>query len=195
MGRWVWAGALGAGAWAVGRAAMRGEEGPGVDRELFEVINRERGPQVDRVLASVTEMGSLYASGAAAAALVATGRGRAAARAATAAGTTWLLLQGIKRVVDRPRPADADPEGARLVIARPHAQSWPSSHPAVLTTFTRVASWELGAGVVPRAVLSGLDLTVAVSRVALGVHYPSDVASGLLLGRAVARVWPRGPRA
>ena len=33
---------------------------------------------------------------------------------------------------------------------------------------------------------------VCVARVALGVHYPSDVASGLLFGRAIARLWPRG---
>jgi len=189
--RWAWAGALTAGACAIGFGAMRGADGPEVDRELFEAFNHGHGPQADRVFAGVTELGSLYASGAAAAALVATGRGRAAARAVAAAGATWLLLQAIKRVVDRPRPSDADPGGTRLLIARPHATSWPSSHPAVVTTFTRVASRELGAGALSRAVLSGLDLTVAASRVYLGVHYPSDVASGLLLGRAVARVWPR----
>jgi membrane-associated phospholipid phosphatase len=38
--------------------------------------------------------------------------------------------------------------------------------------------------------LSGLDLAVAYSRVYVGVHHPSDVASGLLFGRAIARWWP-----
>ena len=69
--------------------------------------------------------------------------------------------------------------------------SWPSSHPAVLTTFSRVAARELGVGVAGRGLLSALDVAVAASRVYLGVHYPSDVASGVLIGRAVARVWPR----
>jgi membrane-associated phospholipid phosphatase len=69
--------------------------------------------------------------------------------------------------------------------------SWPSSHPAVLTTFTRVAAQELGVGSVTKGALSALDATVATSRVYLGVHYPSDVISGVLIGRAVARVWPR----
>jgi undecaprenyl-diphosphatase len=69
--------------------------------------------------------------------------------------------------------------------------SWPSSHPAVLTAFTRVASRELDMGFLAAGALSALDATVATSRVYLGVHYPSDVVSGVLIGRAVARLWPR----
>jgi membrane-associated phospholipid phosphatase len=78
------------------------------------------------------------------------------------------------------------------MIAEPNGTSWPSSHPAVLTTFTRVAARELGLGAVSSAALTALDGAVAASRVYLGVHYPSDVGSGLLFGRAVARLWPRG---
>jgi len=177
--RFVWAGALAAGACAIGLGAMKGEDGPDVDRELFALVNRDRGPDADRALAGITELGSFYAAGAAPSGLV-------------AAGATWLALQGIKRVVVRPRPSDADPAGARLLIARPKGASWPSSHPAVLTTFTRVASRELGLGAPVRAAFTALDLAVGTSRVSLGVHYPSDVASGLLFGRAIARVWPRG---
>jgi undecaprenyl-diphosphatase len=77
------------------------------------------------------------------------------------------------------------------MIARPKASSWPSSHPAILTTFSRVAARQLGVGRGGRLILTGLDLAVAYSRVYVGVHYPSDVASGLLLGRAIARWWPR----
>ena len=60
----------------------------------------------------------------------------------------------------------------------------------MLTAFTHVAARELGLGWVARAGLATLDVSVAGSRVYLGVHYPSDVASGLLMGRAVARLWP-----
>ncbi|MGZ8571228.1 MAG: phosphatase PAP2 family protein [Actinomycetota bacterium] len=195
VGSVLWAGALAAGAVAIGLGAVKGEDGPGVDRELFELVNRGHGPRADAFNAGVTELGSLWASGAAAGALVVSGEHRAAVRALTAAGATWLLLQGMKRVVERSRPSLADPERTRLMIALPPATSWPSSHPAVLTTFTRVASRELGLGGLVRAKLTALDLSVAVSRVYLGVHYPSDVASGLLLGRAVARLWPRGRHA
>lgn len=190
LGRVAWAGVLAAGACAIGVGAITGVEGRAVDVELFHVVNGEHGADADRLFAGVTELGSYYAAGAAAALLAVAGRRRAAIRALGAASATWVLLQGMKRLVDRPRPSDADPEGTRLLIARPNATSWPSSHPAVLTTFTRVAARELGLRPSSRAALTVLDLTIATSRVYVGVHHPSDVASGLLFGRAVARIWP-----
>jgi membrane-associated phospholipid phosphatase len=192
LGRVAWAGALAAGAAAIGHVALRTDDGRELDENLFKAANAEHGGTVDRFFAEITELGSLYAAAAAAGVLALAGRRREGARALAGAGGTWLLLQGVKRVVDRPRPFLANPEGTRRMIAEPHGTSWPSSHPAVLTTFTRVAARELGIGVVGRIALTGVDASVAASRVALGVHYPSDVASGLLLGRAVARLWPRG---
>ena len=189
--RIAWAAALATGGAAIGHAALRTEDGRELDENLFKTLNAEHEDGIERFFGGVTELGSLYAAAAAAAALAIVGRRREGARALAGAGATWLLLQGIKRGVDRPRPFLADPEGTRRMIAEPHGTSWPSSHPAVLTTFTRVAARELGIGALGRTVLTGLDASVAASRVALGVHYPSDVASGLLFGRAVARLWPR----
>jgi undecaprenyl-diphosphatase len=192
LGRIVWAAGLAAGGAAVGHAALRTADGRELDENLFKAANAEHGDTVDRIFAGVTELGSLYASAAAAGALALSERRREGARALAAAGATWLLLQGVKRLVDRPRPFTANPDGTRRMVAEPHGTSWPSSHPAVLTTFTRVAARELGVGAAGRAALTGLDASVAASRVSLGVHYPSDVVSGLLFGRAVARLWPRG---
>ena len=188
----AWGAVLGSAAAAVGHLALRTAEGAKTDVELFGAVNAGHGPRADRYFGGVTELGSLYAAGAAAGTLAVLGKPRAAGRAAAAAGFTWLLGQGVKKLVLRPRPYDAEAHGSRTMIAAPPGTSWPSSHPAVLTTFTRVAARELGLGVVPRAALTALDLSVATSRVYLGVHYPSDVTSGLLMGRAVARLWPRG---
>jgi undecaprenyl-diphosphatase len=191
----AWGTVLAGAAAVIGHASIRTEDGREVDLELFRATNVGHGPRADRYFAGVTELGSLYASAAAAGVIALTGRRRSAISSLAAACATWSLLQGIKRVVDRPRPSDADPHGTRLLIARPMATSWPSSHPAVLTTFTRIAARELGLRAGARAALTALDLSVAGSRVYLGVHYPSDVVSGLLLGRAVARWWPgRRPR-
>jgi membrane-associated phospholipid phosphatase len=194
IGRWVWGAGLFAGACAVGIAVTNHPEVAEADQDLFDAINAGHGPEADRVFVTVTVLGSLYASGAAAASMLAAGRGRTAVRAFGATCATWLLLQGMKKLVDRPRPLDADPDATRQLVARPIGMSWPSSHPAVLTTFTRVAARDLSLGAAGRTALSALDATVATSRVYLGVHYPSDVLSGLLIGRAVARVWPRGRR-
>ena len=190
-GRWVWGAGLFAGACAVGVAVTNHPEVASADQDLFDALNAGHGPEADRVFVTVTELGSLYAAGAAAAALFVTGRGRTAARAFFATCATWVVLQGMKKVVDRPRPIDVDETTARQLVARPNGMSWPSSHPAVLTTFTRVAARDLEVGASGRGALTALDATVATSRVYLGVHYPSDVLSGLLIGRAVARLWPR----
>jgi membrane-associated phospholipid phosphatase len=192
VGRWLWGAGLFAGACAVGVAVSNRPDFAEADQELFNAVNAGHGPDADRVFVNVTELGSMYAAGAAALSLVVVGRGRAGTKAFAAASATWIVLQGLKKVVDRPRPIDAEDHGARQLIARPNGMSWPSSHPAVLTTFTRVASQELGSGSLVRGALSALDATVATSRVYLGVHYPSDVISGLLIGRAVASWFPRG---
>jgi undecaprenyl-diphosphatase len=177
--------ALRVGRWSSGR------EGREVDAELFGEGNRDRGPGPDRFFSGVTELGSIWAAAAAAGVLALSGRRRAAAEGFAAAGAAWLVGQGLKRVANRQRPYQADPEGTRVLIVAPHASSWPSSHPMVLAAFTSVAGRELGLGVTARAGLTGLGVSVAASRVYVGVHYPSDVVSGLLIGRAIGRVWPR----
>lgn len=172
--------ALAVGAWS--------SAGPGRERDLraFRDGNRDRGPVADRLLLGVTELGSIWASVGAAAVLAAAGHRRAAARGLSAAGVTWVAGQGLKRVFGRPRPYDAGLDGMRLRVGRPNGTSWPSSHPAVLQSFLTVASGDLGAGPVARAAMDGLAAAIGMSRVYVGVHFPSDVAGGILLGKAVA---------
>jgi undecaprenyl-diphosphatase len=177
--------ALRVGRWSSGR------EGREVDAELFGEGNRDRGPGPDRFFTGVTELGSIWAASAAAGVLALSGRRRAAAEGFAAAGAAWLVGQGLKRVANRPRPYEANREGTRVLIVPPHASSWPSSHPMVLAAFTSVAGRELGLGATARTGLIALATSVAASRVYVGVHYPSDVVSGLLIGRAIGRMWPR----
>jgi membrane-associated phospholipid phosphatase len=190
----LWAASLAAGAAAIGHVALRTPSGRDADRRLFAAVNRGHGTSADLFFLGVTELGSMYAAASAAVALAAAGHRRAAVRALSAAGATWLVGQGLKKTIDRPRPYHAKIDGIRTMIAEPLGTSWPSSHPAVLASFTRVAARELSLGAAARRALSALDLSVAISRVYLGVHYPSDAASGVLIGRAVARLWLSGRR-
>jgi membrane-associated phospholipid phosphatase len=182
---------LAATAAGVGYAALRTTAGERLDRALFEAGNTDAGPGADRFFLGVTELGSLYAAAAAAGVLAVSGRRREGVRALSAAGATWVLGQGLKKAVNRPRPYEADAEATRFLIAPPHGTSWPSSHPAVVTAFMSVAARELGIRGLGSAGLTSVSASVAASRVYVGVHYPSDVASGFLLGRAVAALWPR----
>jgi undecaprenyl-diphosphatase len=162
------------------------------DRLFGWANNRSRHPALDAFLRAVTELGSVWASAAAAAALATGGRRRAAGDALGAAGAMWLVGQGLKRVFRRVRPYDARlPGPPRLLIGKPRGASWPSSHPAVLLAFVTVAGRDLDLTTGARRALVGLAGLIGASRVYLGVHYPADVAGGLLLGRALADVWSR----
>jgi undecaprenyl-diphosphatase len=162
------------------------------DAEAFRRVNGGNGVGADRFYAAITELGSWWAAGAAAGALAVTGHRKAAAKALAAASVTWVAGQGLKKVFLRPRPYDADPDGTRLMIGKPHGTSWPSSHPAVLISFLTVAGRELRLPGTARAALGALGNAVGLSRVYLGVHYPSDVTGGILLGRAVAELFDDG---
>jgi membrane-associated phospholipid phosphatase len=89
----------------------------------------------------------------------------------------------IKRVVRRPRPHHP---AVAVNVGTPSSLSFPSAH----ATSTTAASILL-------ARASGLPLPVmlvppmALSRVLLGVHYPSDVATGVAVGAAVAAIAAR----
>jgi decaprenylphosphoryl-5-phosphoribose phosphatase len=177
----------GAAALGIGLLTIRGR-GRRADEQLYRRLNRPRGAAADAAFSGVTELGSIWASAGAAAALAAGDRPREGLDALGAAAAMWAVGQGAKRVFRRPRPYDALGD-ARLLIGKPRGTSWPSSHPAVILAFVTVASRDLGLGPSARAALAGLAAAVGVSRVYLGVHYPADVAGGLLLGRGVADLW------
>jgi membrane-associated phospholipid phosphatase len=63
--------------------------------------------------------------------------------------------------------------------------SFPSAH--ATTSFAAARAY---AGLAPAAALYGAAGLFALSRPYLGVHYPSDVLAGALLGTLVAGVWP-----
>jgi membrane-associated phospholipid phosphatase len=96
----------------------------------------------------------------------------------TVAGT-YALNTAIKLVVRRRRPQLA---GLAPLSATTTRLSFPSAHAA--TSFAAAGLYpRLGLPAAPLYVLAG---ALALSRLYLGVHYPSDVLAGALLGGAVA---------
>ncbi|MGQ0839658.1 phosphatase PAP2 family protein [Actinokineospora sp.] len=90
----------------------------------------------------------------------------------------------VKRVVRRPRPDDP---GVRVLVGTPSKLSFPSAHATSTTAAAVLFSALTGRRLVPVLVPPML-----VSRLVLGVHYPSDVLAGSVLGAAVGALVRRG---
>jgi undecaprenyl-diphosphatase len=161
------------------------------DEEARKMIAGRSSETLDKVMPVVTDLGSTYALGGAAAVLWAFGKRSLARDVVAAGGIAWVVAQGTKRLYRRARPYDVD--DIQILVRKPAGQSYPSGHPAVAAAMTRVLEPNLRGPA--RRFVGRIPRTVAFSRVYVGVHYPTDVIGGLLLGRAVADLWKRyGPR-
>jgi undecaprenyl-diphosphatase len=84
----------------------------------------------------------------------------------------------LKKSTSRPRPFVTLPEVVRLVVP-PDEFSFPSGHTAAAFLMLTALAGVSALFIVPLGLLAVL---IGMSRVYLGVHYPSDVAAGALLG-------------
>ena len=110
-----------------------------------------------------------------------------------AAGFAALLALGVADVIShvwlRPRPYVAHPGVAHLFIAPSGDPSFPSDHAtAAFAIAVSILLRHRKAGILAVA----LATIVALSRVVVGTHYPSDVAGGALIGTLAALFfwWP-----
>ncbi len=102
-------------------------------------------------------------------------------RAASAVSSTYVLNMAIKQTVRRARP---HLEGLPPLTSTPTQLSFPSAH-ASTSVAGAIVYTRLG---LPAAPLAALATGLALSRLYLGVHYPSDVLAGALLGMLVGSV-------
>lgn len=157
------------------------------DETARRQIARRRTDLLDQTVPVLTDLGSTYAVGGAAAALALAGKRGAARDVAVAGGAAWLAAQALKLVYKRVRPYDAGE--VSVMVRRPAGTSYPSGHPAVAGAVAAVLEPRLRAPA--RALVTRMPRFVAFSRVYVGVHYPTDVIGGLLLGRAIGDLWLR----
>jgi len=156
-----------------------------VDAALFSAINGAHAPWLDVVMRGVSWLG--YFPGVwfvMAVAALAWPRLRASAfRACLAVALAYAMASGVvKPLVGRPRPHLAGVVAARVVeSAPPSSYSFPSGHAATAVAGALALSRLTPAPWVSWA-LWGLATLMSVSRIYVGVHYPSDIAAGAVLG-------------
>src|SRR3954469_19111007 len=105
-----------------------------------------------------------------------------AVMATAAGGLALLLVQPISNAVDRTRPFVTHPH-AHLLISHGRDPGFPSDH-ATGAFAMAMALWLYDRTIGTIAFV--LAAIIAFARVYVGVHYPSDVQAGALIGMAVA---------
>ncbi|WP_438292124.1 phosphatase PAP2 family protein [Streptomyces sp. HUAS TT7] len=143
-----------------------------------------------RALSRAGEHGALWLATGLTAAAADRGRRGAWLRGTALVAAAHLASMGVKRVVRRPRP---QLPAAEPLVRTAGRHSFPSSHAssAAAAAVAYGALRPAGARLVPP-----LAAAMCVSRVVAGVHYPSDIAAGALLGGVTARAgaaWMREP--
>lgn len=163
-----------------------------LDRALLRLLRtRGHGPAVERAALAFTragEHGLLWQALCLAGATADRRRRSVYLRTMRAVMLAYLMNIALKHVVRRPRPRL---EGLPALSSTISGLSYPSAH----ATTSFAAARALGRGGIPVAPLYGIATAMAVSRVYAGVHYPSDVAAGAVLGTAMAELaTPGGER-
>lgn len=166
------------------------------DIALFRAVNGAGPEALEPVMLALSWLGDywrlpLYAASLVAIALVTLGRGERTAARVTVMTAGILLIAftvaapltgALKQAFAHARPA-LGLEGVRVFTAPDSEFSFPSGH-AVFAGLLLASLWP----VLPRLgrlAAALLALGVAVSRVWLGAHFPSDVGAGLLIGIVV----------
>lgn len=168
-------------------ACVRRGEPVTLDERLLRVARTcGHTPEAERAVAGFSRLGEhaavWLAIGVAGQALDRPRRARWRRASGTVAGT-YALNTAVKLLVRRPRPSLA---GLPPLASTPTGLSFPSAHAS--TSFAGALCYSrLG---LPAAPLYTLAVGLSMSRLYLGVHYPSDVLGGALLGTAFAAVRP-----
>jgi len=155
------------------------------DRRLMQRMNRWRAPRWIRIwMIAATRMGDgwiWYGLGFILLAYGGPQRFSAVCAAGTAAVAGVFVFKALKRLSQRPRPCQLEPHCWSKVLP-PDRFSFPSGHTMTAFSIALVVSYFYPSLEGP---LFFLALSIAMSRIVLGMHYLSDVLAGVILGIAL----------
>ena len=155
---------------------------PGEASFLLWLQDTLRGPVLDPIMTTITQFGDGGIFWIIMAVLMLCIREtRKAGLACALSMVMGLILTNLilKNLVGRVRPYDLI-EGLTVLVSRPHDWSFPSGH----TTNAFAAAWVMFT-MLPRKYGTPaliLAILIAFSRMYVGVHYPTDVLGGVIVG-------------
>ena len=168
-----------------------------LDLDLLHFFNQPGRPWLDHVMSAASNRWALLALAVAAGIYLIRkspyGIAAALLFAAAIGAADLVSVRLVKPGVDRVRPCRFDPEHVPHPLGCGAGQSFPSAHASDTAAAAAVFAWAA-----PRASAVGIAVAilVGISRVYLGVHWPTDVMAGWVLGAAVgaglvllARLW------
>ncbi|MEU7767415.1 phosphatase PAP2 family protein [Nocardia sp. NPDC049190] len=182
------------------RRLIRGSEsGPlsgvagGVDRWLVGRSARVRPTPADRLLKGLSTAADKNRLWLALGAVLFAAGDRSTRRGAVRGLLALSVASGVANGIAKPlfprrRPPDESVPFVRRLVAPPVSSSFPSGHSASAAAFAVGLALESPAA---GALVAPVAVSVGYSRVHIGVHWPSDVIAGAVLGGAVALVTRR----
>lgn len=155
------------------------------DIVLFRLINlHEPIPLLDSLMVFMTNKAYLFFFLFAVIAVIK--EGKRALLPISLAIIAWILSDGVgnilKNALERPRPFLVI-EDVRMLVGYRSSFSFPSNHAATYTAGATVLSYFFRYLRIPSFIVAFI---VCISRVYVGVHYPSDVIGGAVLGILIA---------
>ena len=151
-------------------------------RAIRSLARDERGVAAVRRFSSLGEHGAVWLGLGALGSVVDRRRSARWRRATLAVGGAYLVSTTIKVAIGRQRPAVED---LPALMATPTGLSFPSSHSS-----SSFAAAQAYSRLLPAGALYAFAVPMAMSRLFLGVHYPSDILAGAALGTVLGR-WGR----
>jgi undecaprenyl-diphosphatase len=154
-----------------------------VDLSIYKAVRSlARDPRRTRVIkaySSLGEHGAVWLGLGTVGAVVDARRRPRWKRATVTVGAAYLISTTIKLAIGRKRPAVED---LPHLMQTPTGLSFPSSHSS-----SSFAAAQAFGTLLPPGPLYAAAVSMAFTRMYLGVHYPSDIAAGALLGTFLGR--------
>ncbi|MCR6545586.1 phosphatase PAP2 family protein [Dehalobacterium formicoaceticum] len=155
------------------------------DMHLFCYINKRwQCSFLDKIMPKMTHLGGLKASVLICLTLLMSFHSLGK-EVLLAMGSSQIVVQAAKKFLPRPRPFLTIPQTNiwKNLILKDY--SFPSGHTAATFSLTTVLAVSFP---VFAPIALPLSLVIGISRIYLGLHYPSDVLIGAILGSASAAI-------